>query len=94
MIHFLRTQQNRTLIECEVNNDDLHASTNLTEYSLFLLNSENKDKIISDFSSLDEIRGLWWEKEEMMGDWVSIDEFVKTKFIEIADKYGLIYVTD
>jgi hypothetical protein len=94
MIHFLRTQQNRTLIECEVYKDDLHTSTNLTEYSLFLLNSENKEEVISDFSSLDEIRGWWWEKEEMMGDWKSIDEFVKTKFVEIADKYDLRYVTD
>ena len=94
MIHFLRTQQNRTIIECEVYNDDLHTATNISEYSRFLLDSICQEEIIEDFDSLDQIRGWWWEREEPFGDWASIDEFVKTKFIEVAERYNLRYVTD
>lgn len=99
MVHFLRTEKNITIIECEVTKSDLSAATNIDEYSKMLLwiHSEDKSKtqdFINDFSNLDSIRGWWWESEEMMGDWESIDSFVKAKFKEVSEKWNLRYVTD
>ena len=97
MIHFLRNQRNQTIIECEVYNDDLSTGTNIENYSMMLIDLHNKDlhyKFISDISQLDEIRGWWWEMAEDSGNYKSIDDFVKEKFIEVAKKYDLNYVTD
>ena len=97
MIHFLRNKQNRTIIECEVYNGDLHAATNIEEYSKMLIGLHNKDlhyPFIQSISDLDEIRGWWWEQAEDSGEYKSIDDFVKEKFLEVAEKHNLNYVTD
>ena len=94
MIHFLRNEKNRTIIECSVYNDDLSAATVITEYSEMLLNVEDKKSFIEDISALDEIRGWWWEKEMDFGDWKNIDDFVGSKFKEVARQWNLNYVTD
>jgi hypothetical protein len=97
MVHFLRNKQNRTIIECEVYNNDLSSSTNIGEYSKMLIDLHNKDlhyPFISSISDLDEIRGWWWEQAEDSGNYKSIDEFVKEKFLEVAKKHNLNYVTD
>jgi hypothetical protein len=97
MIHFLRNQRNQTIIECEVYNDDLSTGTNIGNYSMMLIDLHNKDlhyPFINDISQLDEIRGWWWERVEDSGNYKSIDDFVKEKFIEVAKKYDLNYVTD
>jgi hypothetical protein len=99
MVHFLRTEKNITIIECEAWQGDLSAATNIDEYSKMLLwiHSEDKSKtqdFINDFSNLDSIRGWWWEKEEMMGKWNFINDFVRDKFKEVAEKWNLVYVTD
>ena len=97
MIHFLRNEINRTIVECEVYNDDLSASTNIENYSMMLIDLHNKDlhyPFIGAISQLDQIRGWWWEGAEDSGDYESIDEFVKEKFMAVAKKYNLNYVTD
>jgi hypothetical protein len=97
MIHFLRNQRNQTIIECEVYNDDLSTGTNIGNYSMMLIDLHNKDlhyPFINDISQLDEIRGWWWERVKDSGKYKSIDDFVKEKFIEVAKKYDLNYVTD
>jgi hypothetical protein len=43
---------------------------------------------------LDQIRGWWWEMAMDSGDYKSIDDFVKEKFMVVAKKYDLNYVTD
>ena len=58
MVHFLRTEKNITIIECEAWQGDLSAATNINEYSKMLLwiHSEDKSKtqdFINDFSNLD-----------------------------------------
>lgn len=96
MIHFLRNDKNRTIIECEVYNDDLSASTNIEEYSKMLIDLHNKDlhfPFIQAISDLDEIRG-WWEQAKSSGEYKSIDDFVKEKFLIVANKYKLNYITD
>jgi hypothetical protein len=97
MIHFLRNKISHTIIECEVYKDDLSAATNIENYSMMLIDLHNNDlhnPFISDISDLDEIRGWWWEMAEDSGDYKSIDDFVKEKFIAVAKKYDLNYVTD
>jgi len=97
MIHFLRNDRNKTIIECSVYNNDLSTATNIEAYSMMLIDMHNKDQhypFISAFSELDEIRGLWWEREKDFGNWKSIDAFVESKFVEFAEKYSLNYVTD
>lgn len=97
MIHFLRNKQNRTIIECEVYNNDLSAATNIEEYSKMLIDLHNKDlhyPFIKSISDLDEIRGWWWEQAEDSGEYKSIDDFVKEKFLEVSEKHNLNYVTD
>lgn len=99
MVHFLRNKNNRTIIECEVGNADLHSSIDVEVYTKeFIIHYTNSNSMANDFmsdiSNLDEIRGWWWEKEQDSGDWKSIDDFVKTKFIEVAKKWELNYITD
>lgn len=97
MIHFLRNNLNRTIIECEVYNNDLHTATNIGEYSKMLIDLHNKDQhypFINSISELDEIRGWWWEQAMDSGKYTSIDEFVKEKFLEVAKRHNLNYVTD
>lgn len=97
MIHFLRNEKNRTIIECSVYGDDLHTATNIEEYSKMLIDLYNKNShttFIESISSLDELRGWWWESEESYGRYDSIDQFVKEKFLEVANKFELNYVTD
>ncbi len=97
MVHFLRNESNRTIIECEVYKDDLSAGTNIENYSAMLIELHNKDlhhPFISDISQLDQIRGWWWEMAKDSGNYKSIDDFVKEKFMEVAKKYDLNYVTD
>ena len=97
MIHFLRNDKNRTIIECEVYNDDLSSSTNIEEYSKMLLDLHHKDlhyMFIQAISDLDEIRGWWWEQGNESDDYESIDDFVKEKFMSVAKKFKLNYVTD
>ncbi len=97
MVHFLRNENNRTIIECEVYKDDLSAGTSIENYSTMLIDLHNKDlhhPFISDISQLDQIRGWWWEMAKDSGNYKSIDDFVKEKFMEVAKKYDLNYVTD
>ena len=102
MTHFLRNEQNRTIIECEVYNNDLSAATNIGEYSKMLLDINKKGYVststpeifIQSISDLDEIRGWWWEGAEDSGNYTSIDDFVKEKFMKVAEEFELAYVTD
>jgi hypothetical protein len=97
MVHFLRNDKNRTIIECEVYNDDLSSSTNIEEYSKMLMDLHRKDLhqvFIQSISDLDEIRGWWWEQAKDSDDYKTIDDFVKEKFLNVAKKFKLNYVTD
>ena len=97
MVHFLRNDKNRTIIECEVYKDDLSSSANIEEYSKMLLDLHRKDLhlvFIQAISDLDEIRGWWWEQGNESDDYESIDDFVKEKFLSVAKKFKLNYVTD
>lgn len=94
MIHFIRTKENKTLLECEVTKEDLHCSVGLEEYSNYLLNTEDKQKFIQQISELYELRSLWWEVHEDSGKFKSKDDFVKYHFLKVVKEFDLSYVTD
>ena len=93
MVHFLRNDVNRTVIECQVTKTDLSSAVDIFQYSNELLGSETQDKLIADISSLNEIRGAWWEKQKDFGDWKSIDEFVASEFKRVGKTHHLTYIT-
>lgn len=99
MIHFLRNTKGQTLIECEAMDEDLSASMYVWNYTMEVLNRNKQSTTeVLEFAramdDLDEIRGLWWEKESETGDWKSMDAFVAHHFKAAAKKYDLKYVTD
>jgi hypothetical protein len=96
MVHFLRNKKNNTIIECEVYTHDLSSVVSILEYSELLLSLPNEKQLefVNDINELAEIRGWWWEKEEMFGDWDSINEFVAQTFINFSKKWDLYYVTN
>jgi hypothetical protein len=92
MVHFIRTEQGKTIIECTVSASDLSAAVNLLEYSKELLTALNKPQFIADFTQLNEIRGIYWGSNPDSGE--NIDRFVETAFKSIATKYRYEYITD
>lgn len=104
MVHFIRNNENRTIIECEVvtHKNDLSAAVNIREFVAKMkeLHKWIQDDFTEDIASLAEIRGWWWEQAEDSGDYASIDDFVSEKFKAVVNKYNngdfehLIYVTD
>lgn len=99
MVHYLRTSEKRTIIECETSERDLSSSVQVQEYSRMLLNLSEANKgyaksFLKDISELDEIRGQWWEFEKDFGNWKSIDDFVASRFKDVAAKWALTYITD
>lgn len=82
MVHFLRNESNRTIIETSVYNNDLRTSTSIAYYTIKFVKIFEEEKIQAinfsqDIDNLNEIRSLWWEKEMYFGNWKSIDEFVE-----------------
>jgi len=97
MVHFLRNKGNETIIECSVYKNDLSSAVELVSYSNMLIELHNKDlhyPFLKDMSELDDIRGWWWEMAKDSGDYKSIDDFVKEKYMTVAKKHNLNYITD
>lgn len=96
MVHYLRNEKNRTIIECETFNklkedSDLSSIIDVSEYSdLLYMNLDKLNTIKWDFDSLHNIRTEWFEgfHEE------SMDNFVKDNYSRIAKKYNLNYIID
>ena len=97
MVHFLRNNKNRTIVECEVYNSDLHSATDIEVYSNMLLSLDEWDEqkeFINDIAYLDELRGIWWEHLETRQTNETMEKFVENEFKRIADKWYLTYITD
>lgn len=112
MTFYLRDENNKTLFNADVwvktehepnltySFVELSASVNISNYSKFLLENQNKsNKIISDFDNLSELRGWLWERFFMTGrnDGTQIDDVVeKLKVIlgKVARDYKLYLIAD
>ena len=96
MVHFLRNSKNRTIVECEVYNNDLHSSTDIEIYSKMLLSLDDEKKylFIQHIARLDELRGVWWENIETSQSEQTMEEFVTEEFERVGKYWDLNYVTD
>lgn len=108
MTIYLRTQENKTLLEIEVwvKTEDnysfveLSVVVNIKNYSDFLLsNLDKQDAIVDDFQDMSELRGWLWEVYFMSKDNVpsEIHGVVKelNEYLQsIAQYYGLALITD
>jgi len=108
MILFLRDEKNNSIVdlECYVKTEDgnryveLHSSVDIQYYSIFLLNNlDRKIEIISDFSSIQELRGWLWERYFMGGDndpekYNDVIAELRKMLKAVASKYDLGYVED
>lgn len=99
MIHFIKTKQNKTIIECEVAKQDLSAVVNIYNYSMELGQMGHRSmEYIVDFDTLSKIRSTFWEQVPKPSNTPpekdAIEEFVKLKFIDICKKYGYLYKAD
>jgi len=99
MVHYLKTSEKRTIISCEASKLDMSSSVNIQAYSRMLLNLMEANKgyaksFLDEISDLSEIRETWWEFAESTGKFESINDFVASRFKEVASKWGLTYITD
>lgn len=96
MTHYLRNENNRTIIECETfkklkEDYDLSSNIDVAEYSdLLYFNQDKFNEIKWDFDSLHNIRREWFEGFNEG----SMDDFVKEYYTRVAKKYNLNYITD
>jgi hypothetical protein len=91
MIHYLRDDKNKTIIECDVHTNNIRSYLSIPEYSQLLLKSDNPNILILDLDELDNLRRIWFEGSQ--DDYPSIDKFVTEYYSRVAKKYNLIYIT-
>lgn len=71
----------------------------IENYSNFLLKSDNKQEIISDFDFLSELRGWMWEnyfmtKKNTPSEYDNVLSELRKIIESISDKYDLLFITD
>ena len=110
MVLFLRTKDNKTIIEVEyyVKDEYLEVSSTVDVeiYSNVLISkfvdgdlAEMRSEFISDIASIDEARGWLWEVY-FMGRKNTKDEYdevlkeLRNTILHVANKYDFIYVED
>lgn len=99
MVHCLKTSEKRKIIVCETSKLDMSSSVDIKNYSRMLLNLTEANKgygkvFCDEIGDLSDIRESWWEFSEGSGKFESINDFVASRFKEVASKWGLTYVTD
>lgn len=103
MIHFLRTANNKTVIEATAGKDDLSVAVDLVQFAEILLeiNQNRLNELVAfvkDFSALQELRGEYFEHPSMTKAHGTHPEtpnqFVERRFREVGACWDLRYVTD
>ena len=63
MIHFIRDDRNRTIVDIDATKKDIRCVVVIDTYSRLLLNTpeERRAELIGDFYAIQEIRGAYWE---------------------------------
>ena len=92
MVHFLRQDFNRTIIETSVFKKDLSSAVDLGVYTEQFVIKGLKFDFFNDINRLNNLRRIWWEN--MPEDEEDPDEFVKAEYTAVAEKWNLFYVTD
>ena len=104
MTHYLRTQNNKTVVDVETSwpsggDGNIQSVVIIEEYTKILLSTNQtrlagrQKQCIEDFTNLQNLRGEWFETPlaEMKE---SPDEFVTRRFREIGKRWDLHHVTD
>lgn len=108
MVHFLRNKNNKTIIETEVwgVDDDLFeiiSTVLVNTYSMELIyiyesaGVYKKDvyDFIQDINYLSNLRGYYYEKlKYKIKTLEELNDFVKSEYKVIAEKYNLKYISD
>jgi hypothetical protein len=102
MIHFLKNNKGKTIIECESmygDLEDLFSSIYLINYTndfmeQYSLNKKRANDFMLGISNLDALRNLWWETECENEKWDSLDHFIRHHYTSLAQKIGLKYSND
>lgn len=99
MTHYLRNNNNDTIIEVDTSSNDLRATVNVLVYSKKLLDfyMEHGPVTASRFAcridDLSEIRGMWFERVESERV-VTMEEFVEQMMLSTAKSFDCHYVID
>lgn len=95
MIHYLRNENNVTIVDIETTKDDIHCVVIIDTFSEKLLEQKyiNRSLFVNDVNNIQEIRAEWFEKLEIGGKQTP-HELAKYRCIELAKKWNLNYVVD
>lgn len=101
MIHFLKNNRNKTIIECESveEAEDLFSSIYLINYTNDFveqlgINKKRANEFMLGVSGLDSLRNLWWTTESENERWENMDHFIRHHYESFAQKMGLKYTTE
>lgn len=99
MIHFLRTENNKTVVDATAGKDDLSVTVMIEPYTkLVMLHNDKWHQLSSDFHALQELRGEYFEHPSMTkanGTHPETpDKFVARRLKEIGGRWHLRHVTD
>lgn len=99
MVHYLKNEQNNTILDCSVKKDDLKSNINILNYTnkllqLYIQSNYNANDFASDISNLLDIRTNWLKIEKKSSNWSSVDEFVSNELEKISKKWGLRYSSE
>lgn len=107
MIHFLRTKDNKNIVETEVYGiiEDLKISSNIYAegYGCALIKLYDKDDIsvtidfMHDINELNYLRGYYFETlkhDPNITNKIDVEKFFTSKYELIANKYDLKYASD
>ena len=93
MTHYLRNNDNKTVVDVQTTQVDIRCVIVIKEYSALLLAFGFGDpyEFIDDMSQLQELRGEWFENPNQKE---TPDEFVEKRLKAIAEKWDMVYATD
>lgn len=107
MIHFLRTKNNKNIVETEVYGviEDLRISSNIYAegYGRALIKLYDRDDVsvaidfMHDINELNNLRGYYFETlihDPNVTTKIDVEKIFRSKYESIADRYDLKYVTD
>lgn len=96
MIHYIRTENNKTIVDTETINNDIHIGIIIGSFAKMLLETEEskRNEFIKDFDNLQDIREEWNGRQRIREEYKNADEFVTLRFQNISKKWNLRYITD
>jgi len=95
MIHYLRAQNGKNLVDCQVTKDDIRVVVDIRVFADTLLELPRslQEEFIKNVQEIDELRGTWWESVDRLT--YKPDPFVASRFQPFVQDWPIFtYVTD